>query len=684
MEFLKLGLLFLGSIQMVAALNITICDCQQTEVVGLMDIKQPSYCNSEIKKKQPIVDRYNFYITEQPHTKWKGHLCMAWVKERKITGYFFGSYDTIDTMRILTLSAEECRKMMFTHECDGNAMKETKANTFAYTASPHGEGSWMRTVTYSVKNCVVQEVTLKRDCLNCPITAPSGILTNNTEATSVITGTSTFIWTLPMLQDDERCLLKKVHDGTGIISQLGDGSSKIIDESNQLEFHYESKTTPICKHTFHKLVNMHGAYVEFKDSIIKRGTHLYNKQSKKCLNHEVMSQEQCQPIDSQKFKINSKLNLEVAIESNNYNCFSFSNTNLKRRECDIQNHPSNPLFWNHETKQISDGSQCLESQENNSVKATPCNRNENQQWLLDAPKHEDTNTDEEDQPLLVQHHQFIENKLIDDDNILQDEIKRIHCNNLQVRKFTTLLLAESNGLFAAMANNLPLCHRLKPNGQHLIIQKCKPRNITVGAKQTKCGYEPHYENYTIGRDGYSLHPFLECFWKDNIVNLNGKSFSWNKEANVWKQEKPTYHLATLKLTEKFADIKDNEYQFKTLHHAAYESDEVEQLNVINEMVTRIRYEDTRSISDLLQSKKAESQFWSVPEGVHTLQNSITIVSILVVLIIFIIICLTMRRGNANRQNEIEDFKLRVKAWRIRLLQRLQRHREKQVEETLEM
>ena len=104
-----------------------------------------------------------------------------------------------------------------------------------------------------------------------------------------------------MLQDDERCSLKKVHVGTGIITQLDDGSFKISDESNQLEFHYEKETTSICKHSFHKLKNMHGAYVEFKDSLIKKGIHLYNKESGKCLNHVTMTQEQCQPKDSQRF-----------------------------------------------------------------------------------------------------------------------------------------------------------------------------------------------------------------------------------------------------------------------------------------------------------------------------------------------------------------------------------------------
>lgn len=148
---------------------------------------------------------------------------MSWVKERKIAGYGFGSYDNEITMRMLTMSPEECRELMFTHDFEGNAMKKTRLNTFTYTASPTGEGSWMHTVTYSVENCVVQDVILRKDCRECPITAPTGVLTKHLDSTSVVTET------LPMLQSDENYALKKVHEGTGIITHLKKNSLKISD-----------------------------------------------------------------------------------------------------------------------------------------------------------------------------------------------------------------------------------------------------------------------------------------------------------------------------------------------------------------------------------------------------------------------------------------------------------------------
>ena len=88
---------------------------------------------------------------------------MAWIKERTINGYFFGSQDTIDAMRVQPVSATECTKIVLMHECAGNVMEETKHNLFSFKASPMGGGYWMRTVKYSVKNCVVQEKILNQN-----------------------------------------------------------------------------------------------------------------------------------------------------------------------------------------------------------------------------------------------------------------------------------------------------------------------------------------------------------------------------------------------------------------------------------------------------------------------------------------------------------------------------------------
>lgn len=664
MEIFFAAFLLLGSFQMAWTLNITTCDCTQAEVMGLMDIQQPAYCDKKLKNLQPVVDKYEFYINEEPHATWKGHLCMAWLKERKVTGYFFGSYDTIDSMSIQTISEIECKKLVEVHDCDGNVMEETSPNLFSYKASPTGEGSWMSTVVYTIKNCIVQQISLKRDCLNCPITSPFGILTNNSDETSVITHDATIIWSTPKLNNDEKCSLKRVHKGTAVITKMENELFKLVDETNQLEFHYSPEVITMCEHKFHKLVNIDTAYIQLPDKTNKTWTHFFNKNSSNCLSYGSLAQEKCQSLIEQKFALLP--NLIITTTTQNF-CFTFTNQTFSRFNCDSPKVNINKLVWNPNTLQITDGKHCLKALNTTRVLATTCIENDQtQQWLPEVPIHEINNTDEENQPLLAQHHQFVEDKAVERANVLESEIKQIYCGNLQVRRYTTLMLAESNGLLAAMANNLPLCHRLKPNGKHLIVQKCITKNITITATQTKCGYEPQYQNFTIGRDGFSLHPFQECFWKDRIVNLNGQSYVWNNITQDWILEIPTYHLSTIKLTSKFNELADNEFQYTARHHKAYESSEYEQLNVMNELVTRIREENADSISSLVLNKKAESRFWNLSRWTTALKTIFVVAAVVAVLCVaaYIISC-TARLRIKKHRNDMTDFAIRLQEARLR-------------------
>ena len=159
--------------------------------------------------------------------------------------------------------------------------------------------------------------------------------------------------------------------------------------------------------------------------------------------------------------------------------------------------------------------------------------------------------------------------------MLENELKRIYCNILQAARYTTTLIAESSGYLAARANNLPLCHRLKPNSDYFLIQKCKSTEIRVEAKKTQCGFEPYYENQTIGKDGFPPHSFRECFWEDGIVNLNGKTHTWEKSTREWEYVNPTHHHETLRLGVKFNELTDMEANYQLNPHEFYQWQEVQ-------------------------------------------------------------------------------------------------------------
>jgi hypothetical protein len=124
----------------------------------------------------------------------------------------------------------------------------------------------------------------------------------------------------------------------------------------------------------------------------------------------------------------------------------------------------------------------------------------------------------------------MEHQAVVNDNMLAENIRKMYCGNLQMRKYLTSLLAESNGLAAARANHLPEYQRLKVLGDYFIIQQCAPLNITVGMKMTRCGHEPIYKNFTIGKDGFRSTHFravsgktIQSLFKERHIDGSGEN-----------------------------------------------------------------------------------------------------------------------------------------------------------------
>jgi hypothetical protein len=674
------ALLIIGaSFQATWGNNITVCDCGRAEVIGLMDIQLPSYCNDKITSNQSVIESYNFFVTEEPHTVWNADLCMTWKKTRTTTGYFFGSFDTIDTMTTSVTTTEECRQLVNTHVCDGNTMTKLNENAYEFKGSPKEKGTWMQERTETKMNCATRKILLHRDCLTCPVMSPFGVVTNKTDETAVVSRDITIIWEAPILQKDEKCRLKKIISASGITNKQDDGSFKLIDEINQLEFHYEEKIYEFCNHTFHKLSNLRNAYIEFPKIAKQQGLQLFNRQHGMCLSYQTLELAQCRPVEEQWYKISKTLVIQSFKDTSS--CMGFVDHELQRtnKRCELDKMPHEgglrrkdyrpkiiPLMWNPETKVLTDGIFCLEAYKDRRVEAVNCSHTKtNQQWIFEPERRKIIRPTEDNGPLLAQHHQYIEDKTLERENALLKEMKEIYCGNLQLRKYTTQLLAENNGLLAAMANNLPLCSRLKPNGVNLIMQQCKVMNITIRGEKTKCGYEPRFDIYTIGRDGYSLHPFQECFWKDQIVNLNGQSYSWNSTFENYTLVYPTYHLATINLQEKFQEINDNELEYQLLQHKAYETSEFEQQNVLNELITRIHEEDGNSISELTLNKHAESRFWSISNWTTSLKTSLISATVLVPIVALTIMALCyFRLKQLKHTKELSEFALKLQSHKL--------------------
>ena len=140
---------------------------------------------------------------------------------------------------------------------------------------------------------------------------------------------------------------------------------------------------------------------------------------------------------------------------------------------------------------------------------------------------------------------------------------------------------------------------------------------------------------------------------------------WNRISQEWKLELPSYHLSTLKLTQKFKELEDNEYQYTFKHHKAYQDREYEQLNVMNELVTRIREENADSLSSLVLNTKAESRFWSISGWTSTLKIIFLAAAGVISAVVFTYVVTTCCKLRIRQhQKEVTEFAVRLQESRL--------------------
>jgi len=275
----------------VASINITICDCNKPKTIGLLDAELPSYCQESIAET-PVIKKYTFFIKEEPHAQWDGFVCRTWIKTKKIEGFFFGGYDTTFTTSSRPMAEKECWEMVQYHRCFENGM-EGAQDSFAFTASPVGEGAWMQTKEYGIINCLLQRITLRKDCLNCPISSPYGILTNNSDVSFVRHHNSIIVWDASKANISDQCRLKELKNGTGLVTKVDTSSLKLVDNTAQLEFFYHENLENICKRPLRKLKNLDAAYLHIT---AQNWSHIYNVETKICLDINMQNA----PCDGQK------------------------------------------------------------------------------------------------------------------------------------------------------------------------------------------------------------------------------------------------------------------------------------------------------------------------------------------------------------------------------------------------
>jgi hypothetical protein len=89
-------------------------------------------------------------------------------------------------------------------------MEQIGPDLYAYKAEPIGEGTWMQQKEYIIRNCVEQQITLKKRLSCLPNNISLWYLNKQfNRYTSAMTHDATIVWSTMKYIEEENCKIKE-------------------------------------------------------------------------------------------------------------------------------------------------------------------------------------------------------------------------------------------------------------------------------------------------------------------------------------------------------------------------------------------------------------------------------------------------------------------------------------------
>jgi hypothetical protein len=227
-------LFFFSTRAPVSAILIDTCNCTLPIFKGTIDLSDPYYCNNPAPVLQPVHVIYNIITKNKDPITWTGYVCTQWLSQKEVSTNFLLSHDTTYTKQVLKVSSSDCWKSaQYPQMCDTNPMTKD-GDTLKFLQEPDGKGQWMTTQTFVAKNCVTQAIKLAKECHECPVTSPFGIIANSSNEEFANHNDLTIVWRRPDATQEPECAYKTILSSRGNLTR-GFSQSKLEDYSAQLE-----------------------------------------------------------------------------------------------------------------------------------------------------------------------------------------------------------------------------------------------------------------------------------------------------------------------------------------------------------------------------------------------------------------------------------------------------------------
>ncbi|EFX61153.1 hypothetical protein DAPPUDRAFT_122491 [Daphnia pulex] len=262
-----------------STLTIDTCNCSQPIEKGIIDLEDPLYCSHPEPVSKPKKVQYKLWTKNKDPITWTGYACTQWLSQKEISTNFLLSHDTTFKKQVLKVSANDCwASAQYPEMCDTNPMTKD-GNTLKYLLEPEGEGYWMTTQSYKAKSCITQIIKLAKQCHDCPVTSPFGILANSSDAGFAKHNDLTIVWKKPDSSQEPDCDIKTIFTGSGNLTD-GIKQSKLEDANSQIEIILNNSITRLCNNvTAFSVMGIPDTHIEIISEKRRRKRSIENKPS---------------------------------------------------------------------------------------------------------------------------------------------------------------------------------------------------------------------------------------------------------------------------------------------------------------------------------------------------------------------------------------------------------------------
>ena len=237
----------LVSINVAVAIDITICNCSEPTTNGILKLIDEECVAEDLISFENVT--YEITTINGQRINFTGHFCAVSTKLHASSVL----PDTTEVDKLTPLSPRpkigSCLIMAGlgdrdnVHKCPNREIMHQEGDKWIGRSAIQRNSRYMQTVGHATETCLYEQITLTRDCADCPISTPVGPI-GNVDQVETKNGT---MWFAALFSEGtmmwkgkegsmEKCNKTTLESGEGRLYRINNETFRLADPSKQLDF----------------------------------------------------------------------------------------------------------------------------------------------------------------------------------------------------------------------------------------------------------------------------------------------------------------------------------------------------------------------------------------------------------------------------------------------------------------